>query len=35
MIIFQNTKEKDKDQYTNTKIEYEYNKDNQLKAKNL
>ncbi len=35
MIIVQNTKEKDKDQYTNTKIEYEYNKDNQLKSKKI
>ncbi|WKC74917.1 hypothetical protein QIA36_00945 [Borreliella yangtzensis] len=35
MIIFQNTKEKDKDQYTNTKIEYEYNQDNQLKSKKI
>nr|WP_267917357.1 hypothetical protein [Borreliella afzelii] len=35
MMIFQSTKEKDKDQYTNTKIEYEYNQDNQLKSKKI
>ncbi|AJA89925.1 hypothetical protein OY14_00375 [Borreliella chilensis] len=35
MIIFQNTKEKDKDKYINTKIEYEYNQDNQLKSKKI
>ncbi|ABH01341.1 hypothetical protein [Borreliella afzelii] len=35
MMILQSTKEKDKDQYTNTKIEYEYNQDNQLKSKKI